>query len=311
LIRIGLIGPPDRPEIERLALRLEERGAQPVVVDSRYDPAIRIGRGVVSACGVDLSDVRGVYVAEFRLPPPIVRRQDGEIDPEASHPALARSRRLMAAWNSLLEHLAQRIPVVNPPATHDVHALKPFEAGVYEIAGLPVPVTVSTTDPGYLATLDRRLAREWITKGMVGGFTHTESIALPETVEAARERLREAPLLFQEKIEGDNVRAFVLDGRVIGAAEVIPMAASETDSRRGDTRVRRIALPDEAARTALAAVRRWGMAFSAADFMRPGDGGRYVLLECNSAPFFVNFEARTGLDISGKLADHLVGRRPA
>lgn len=310
MIRIGLIGPPDRPEIQRLALRLEERGARPVVVDARNDPAIRIGRGVVSACGEDLADVRGVYVAEFRLPSPIVRGGDGEIDPEASRPALARSRRIMAAWNSLLEHLAQRIPVVNPPATHDVHALKPFEAAVYDGAGLPVPVTFSTTDPGYLATLDRRLAREWITKGLVGGHTHTESIDLPETAESARTLLGKAPLMVQEKIEGDNVRAFVLGDRMIGAAEVIPMAPSETDSRRGDTRVRRIALPDEAARTALAAARRWGMAFSAADFMRPSGGGRYVLLECNSAPFFVNFEARTGLDISGKLADHLIGRRP-
>jgi glutathione synthase/RimK-type ligase-like ATP-grasp enzyme len=115
----------------------------------------------------------------------------------------------------------------------------------------------------------------------------------------------------QERIERDNVRAFVLGDRVIGAAEVVPLTPSEVDSRRGDSRVWRIALPEETARTAVAAARRWGMPFSAVDFMRESATGRFVLLKCNLAPFFVNFEAWTGLDISGKRADHLVERREA
>ncbi len=308
MTRIGLVGPPDRAEIQRLALRLEERGAEPVVLDPRSDPAIRIGRGRVSACGEDLASVRGLYVAEFRLPPPVVRGAAGEIDPDASRAALDRSRRQLAAWNALLEHLGRRVPVVNPPAAHDVHFLKPYEIAVYERAGLPVPVTVSTTDADFLASLSSRLPGDWITKGLVGGYTHTERIDLPCSAASAQALLRRSPLLVQERIDGDNVRAFVLAGRVIGAAEIVPLTPSEIDSRRGGARVRRVALPDEAAGAAIAAARLWNMAFAAVDFMRQGDTGRFVLLEANSAPFFVHFEARSGLDVSGRLADHLIGR---
>lgn len=311
MIRVGLIGPADRDEIRRLAIRIEERGGQPVVLDSRGDPAIRLGGGRVSACGEDLTDLRGVYAVDLGLPAPWVRTPEGTVDPEASRLALSRSRRALAAWNALLEHLSHRIPVVNPPASHDVHFLKPFEVAAYERAGLPAPVTVSTTDPQVLAALRGRFALEWITKGMVGGYTHTETIDLPGEISGARALLRRSPLLVQERIEGDNVRAFVLGGKVIGAAEVIPMSGSEIDSRRGDTRVRRISLPEAAARAAVAAAGRWGMPFSAVDFMRQSRTGEFVLLEANSAPFFVNFEARTGLDISGRLADHLIGRRAA
>ena len=42
--RIGLIGPPDRDEIVRLAICLEERGADPVILDPRLDP------GILGAC---------------------------------------------------------------------------------------------------------------------------------------------------------------------------------------------------------------------------------------------------------------------
>ena len=311
MIRVGLIGPADRPEIQRLAMRIEERGAQPVILDARNDPAIRLGRGRISACGEDLAGLRGAYVVEMRLPAPCVRTPEGAVDPEGSRLALDRSRRHLAAWNALLEHLARRIRIVNPPASHDVHFLKPFEVAAYERAGLPVPVTVSTTDPQSLAGLPEHLAGGWIRKGMVGGYTHTESIELPRTADAAQVLTRQTPVLVQERIEGDNVRAFVLEDKVIGAAAVIPMGPSEIDSRRGDSRVQRIDLPDDAARTAIAAARRWGMPFSAVDFMLESGTGRFVLLESNSAPFFVNFEARTGLDISGKLADYLIGRRSA
>ena len=64
----------------------------------------------------------------------------------------------------------------------------------------------------------------------------------------------------------------------------------------------------EIARLALAAASRWGLVFAAVDLMRDASTGRLVLLECNSAPFFTVFEARTGIDISGRLASHLAGR---
>lgn len=104
------------------------------------------------------------------------------------------------------------------------------------------------------------------------------------------------------------MRAYVLAGKVIGAAEIVSLEGEETDSRRGDFRVRRVDLPAEAGKTAVAAVGLWGLRFAAVDFMVEAETSRYVLLECNSAPFFLSFEQQTGWDISSRLADYLLGR---
>ena len=113
----------------------------------------------------------------------------------------------------------------------------------------------------------------------------------------------------QELVEGDNARAFVLGGAVVGAALFISTAGGEVDSRRGETRVRRIELPPDAAAVAVRVAERWGMEFAAVDFMHEAATGRWLVLECNSAPHFVNFEITTGIDVSGKLASHLARER--
>lgn len=308
MIRVALIGPRERPEIGRLAIRLEERGAEPVFLDSRVEPAILVAKGRTEACGQDLRGVCGTYVADLGIRPP-GRPASGESEHLGrAGRALAASLRHLSAWNALLERLAAQGPVVNPPATHDLHALKPFEVSVYRRASLPVPISVATNDPGSLVGLWGDGTRGFVTKGMVGGYSHTEVVEKLASADDAVELLRDGPRLMQHRIEGDNVRAFVLDGAVIGAAEIIPIAGGEIDSRRGETRVRRVVIPEAAARTAVSVAARWGMPFAAVDFMREARTGEHFALECNSAPFFVAFEARAGLDLSGRLADFLMSR---
>lgn len=309
-MRVALIGPAEREEIVRLSMRLEERGAEPLVLDSRRDPTIRIAGEEVSACGVDLRGVASVFVSDLGLLSPWGRDDSGRHDVAASERALRSSRRHLAGWNALLEWMAQSVPVINPPRTHDLHALKPWEMTLYQREGLPAPRIVATSDPRSLEGLAGLSPSGWVRKGMAGGYGYTERFEPPADVEAARRILRAGPLMIQEFVEGDNVRAFVLNGEIIGAAETVALDGAATDSRRGDIRVRRVALPEEAARTAVAAAEACGMPYCAVDFMRDEASGRYLILECNSSPFFVNFERLSGCDISGRLADCLVGRTP-
>ena len=310
MIRVGLIGPPDREELVRLSIRLEERSAEGVILDSRKDPAIHISPGKEGACGVDLAGITAFYVVDLGLRSPVVRAEDGTLDLDASAKALASSRRHLASWNSLLTHLAMRCPVVNPPQTHDLHSLKPWEVVSYARQGLPVPVTLSTSDARALVNAPGAPAEGWIRKGLAGGYGYTEEFTFPDSPGDAREALRLGPVMIQERVVGDNLRAFVLDRVVIGAAEIISRLGEETDTRRGDIRIRRVTLPEEAARVAVAATEHWGMTFAAVDFMIDARTGRYIILECNSAPFFVNFERMTGIPVSSRLADYLVRRRP-
>jgi glutathione synthase/RimK-type ligase-like ATP-grasp enzyme len=309
--RIGLLGPADRAELVRLAIRLEERGAEPVFLDSRHDPAVAMTPRTVAACGEDLSDLRGCYVVDLGIRKPFVPRPDGLPDEAPSRAALDASRRHLALWNAVLERLARQGPVVNPVRSHDLHSLKPWEMAVYARQGLPAPATLATSDPAALREPPLAAAGAWVRKGLVGGYGYTEVFTPPADDDAAAELLGEGPLLVQERVEGDNLRAYVLDGEVLGAAVVMPARAEDTDSRRETARVRRVELPSEAAAAAIAAARRWGMVFAAVDFMVEARSGRHLILECNSAPFFVNFEKQTGVAVADALAGYLVRPRRA
>lgn len=96
---------------------------------------------------------------------------------------------------------------------------------------------------------------------------------------------------------------------MIGAAEFIPLDGAEIDSRRGASRMSRVELPEAVAESAVTAARIAGMTFTGVDFMREEGTGRWALLECNSSPYFVGFEAATGIEVSGYLANHLLGIR--
>lgn len=302
MARVGLLGPSDRDELVRLGIRLEERGVEPVYLDSRDDPAIEMTPTTVRACGEDLSDLRGCYVADLGLRRPYVLRDDGSLDDVASPAALDASRRHLALWNAVLERLSRHGPVINPPRTHDLHSLKPWEMAAYARLGLPAPRTLGTTDPAQLLSPPPSASGAWVRKGLVGGYSYTESFTPPVDEEGATGCLEDGALQVQERVAGDNLRAYVLDGRVLGAAVIVPGAAGDTDSRRDTGRVRRVELPAEAAATALAAARHWGLVFAAVDFMIDAQSGRHLVLECNSAPFFISFEKQTGVPVTAELA---------
>jgi len=303
-MRVGLVGSPEREEIQRLAIRLEERDAEAIVLDVRADPEIRLGPDRLEAYGVDLTRLGAFYVADLGLRP--ARGGAGE-EPDSFGPLRA-SQRHLVGWTGLLARLSRRVRVVNPPATWELHGRKPFEIAAYERAGIPVPRTVSSDDPRAFLELPPAPAG-WITKGLVGGYGYTEVFQPPSDEAAARALVAAGPLLVQERVVGENVRAFVVGAAVVGAAEVVPASGAEVDSRRDTARLRRIELPDEAARVAVAAARRSGLAFAAVDLMREEGTGRHVVLESNSAPFFVVFERRTGVPVSSALADLLVDRK--
>lgn len=309
-MRVGIIGSAERDEVIRLSIRLSERSAEAVILDSRQDPRIRMTQERTMACGEELDDLAGIYVADLGLPSPVKRGEGGTLDPEASARALSASRRRLSAWNALLSRMALRCPVVNPIHTHDLHYLKPWEMAVYHRMKLPIPVTLATSDPSALTDLPGDPEHGWIRKGMVGGYGYTEKFSPPATLKEAEDRLRQGPMMVQERIAGENLRIFVLNGEAIGAAEVIPQNKEESDSRRGEIRIQRVKIPVETKEAALAAAGRWGLLFAAVDMIfDPGTKG-HLVLECNSSPFFAAFERKTGLPVSSRLADFFVGQGP-
>lgn len=306
-IRVGLLGPPEREEIARLQIRLEERGVEPVVLDSTEDPRIIIDGTRVEALGVEISSLRALMVIDLGLS---VGPFDSGAAASSRRQRLAASRRRLACWNAALEAIGDRVRVVNPPAPQELHSLKPWECFVGWQDGLPVPWTLASTDPRQLVEA-REMPDGWITKSLIGGLSHTETFERPREANDARDALSTGPLMIQQRVVGENIRAFVIEGSVIGAAEITIRQPGEVDSRRGGPRLRPVALPESAKRQVARTARYWGMGFAAVDLMRNPRDGSYWILECNSAPFFVVFERSTAIDVSSRLADYLVRRRRA
>lgn len=305
-LRVGLLGPPGREELARLQIRLEERGVEPVVLDSTADPRLEIDGARVEAQGVEISALRALMVIDLGLSLAPAAR-DGETPSRGER--LAASRRRLACWNAALEAIGDRVRVVNPPAPQELHGLKPWESFVEGREGLPTPWTLAGNTPRSLARLPE-MPEGWVSKSLIGGLSHTETFQPPEDETAARRVFGAGALMIQQRIVGENVRAFVVGDVVIGAAEITIRQPGEIDSRRGATRLRPVTLPKNTLEQVARTARRWGMGFAAIDLMRD-PGGEYWILECNSAPFFVVFERSTAIDVSSRLADYLVGQRRA
>jgi glutathione synthase/RimK-type ligase-like ATP-grasp enzyme len=191
------------------------------------------------------------------------------------------------------------VPIVNSLAANAQHGRKPLQLQMLESAGLPVPRWTATNDPNAVRRFAQAVGR-CVYKPLAGGAT----VRLVEKADLTPERLSAlalAPVLFQERVEGVSVRAFVAGRRVVAAAEI---HSAELDYRRGEESVTPTRLtPDEQA-VAVRAARACGMRFTGVDLVR--GRGRFALLECNPSPMFAVFEQKTGLDVATPLAALLV-----
>src|SRR5262249_14219729 len=106
------------------------------------------------------------------------------------------------------------VPMYNGVALEEME-VKPFRLIRMAEAGIPIPETVFTQDPGSVRALQARHDR-LIYKPVMGGAR--AEILRPDDLQPERARLLErAPVTFQELAPGADVRIFVCDGEVIGS----------------------------------------------------------------------------------------------
>jgi ribosomal protein S6--L-glutamate ligase len=102
---------------------------------------------------------------------------------------------------------------------------------------------------------------------------------------------------------GNNIRAFVVDGKVVGAMK---RTAKEGEFRsnlhRGGT-AEIVKLSRKERETAIAAARAMGLTVAGVD-MLPSDRGP-LILEVNSSPGLEGIESATGKDIAGEIIKYL------
>ena len=294
-----ILGSADDEHAMHVGQRLHERGREVALLDSRgfpeslrltYDPARNNGRIRYDDGSVlNLDEIASVYWRSYF----------GPIGPEL--PSAEQSFIAVNDARGLFESLLIRLPAkwVNGWKAYQSHQTKPAQLSLLAGHGVPVPDTLITNDPEAVREFAARHPRA-IYKPVQGG-AHTQRLSPKHLTDEHLATLRFAPLTLQEEVPGTSVRVFVAGERVLACA-----LQTESLDYREDQQAKIVphTLPAEVAAMCLTAARTLDLVWTGIDLQRTAEG-RYVLLEANPSPMFLEFEARSGLPLTEALLDVL------
>lgn len=308
---ILVVGAPNEYHSAHIFNLLQQKGAEVQLIDTLNFPdtvTFSMRNDAIIYNGEKLPAIQGAYIRSVlhSLPPYDLedrRNEDGELETDnwyRDYQAERQRQSLLASGFRLLSSLPIRL--VNPVEAFDLHFLKPLQLEILRKAGIPVPETLVTNNPAEVIEFKKTIGHV-IYKPVAGGAQCRELTSddlIPERIE----RLRNAPVLFQELIPGENVRVYVLKDRIITS---VLIESEELDYRQNEKQLKIIDLPRDVAKICIESTRLCGLNFTGMDLRRKADGS-YVVLECNPSAMFMGIESMTGADISGPLTDFLMGK---
>lgn len=306
--RIVLVGSLLDEHVAAIDGWLRKAGHEPLVFDAmRYPHELHVSLGA----DIDAIDIDGVRVAR----PAAVYLRSIYQDPvafgvDAQDQMDGDWRRTLMAFrerSSLLSAVLQRweaagVPLYNPPSSL-AGINKPYQLARLAEAGLPVPVTLWTNDPAAVRAFCA--THEAIYKPVSGGAS-TRRMEPKDLTDERLATLVGAPVCFQELLPGRDVRVYVIDGRVVAALRIVTDAI---DFRANEQKIEPIELEPAIAKVCVDATATLGLSWTGMDIK--GDrGGSYRILELNSSPMFLGFDAMAGTDVLSALGRALLDRLP-
>lgn len=292
---IVLVGSLNDEHIAAVAETLQGLGHEPFVLDAlRFPEELRISLGAprssIDIDGVALARPAAVYLRS-------VYQDPVAYGVDADDAMSANWRRTMMAFRergTLLSALIQRwehagVPTYNPPSSRG-NITKPYQIALLHDAGLPVPLSLWTNDPQKVRELCRE--REVIYKPVAGGAS-TRRVEDEDLADERLAALAAAPVCFQELLPGDDIRVYVIDGRVACALRIVTDAI---DFRQNEQRVEMIELPDDVMQQCIRATALLGLRFTGMD-LKGDRHGQLKILELNPSPMFLGFDNLAGSDI--------------
>lgn len=301
---IVIAGALEDPHARAIYQRLRERGHEPFVLDAqRFPEDLPISLGHASSeitiAGRRIGRPVAVYLRSiYQSPATYGVDADEAMKRDWLRTTLAFRERSTLLSAILLRWESSGTAMYNSVAT-STNITKPYQIALLEAAGLPVPITLWSNDPDAV----RRFCseREAIYKPVAGGAS-TRKVEPNDLTDERLAKLRGAPVCFQELLPGDDVRVYVIDGRVICALRIDTDAI---DFRQNEKRITPIELPAEVAQQCVRAAEIIGLRYTGMDIKADREG-RYKILELNPSAMFLGFESRAGVDISGPLCDALI-----
>lgn len=307
---VVLIGPAEDPQVRAVAGALDERGSETDVWDTSQwpgDAPLTVAQhgdvseresdddpGIVAGEPVDVESITGAYFRRMGFQPTAPENQDELAeDPYVYANQLKEYRGMVVSAVRYLE--SRGVDVVNPVQTLGMHGQKPYQLARFAEAGVPVPATCATNDPEAVRSFVARVD-EAIYKPVSGGG-HARAVGEADLTDDRLAKLSNSPVQFQERVDGENLRLFVVGGELAAAGRI---ETDALDYRTEEHDVTEVEPRDEIREAALEAATILDLPFAGVDVLDAGD--RFVVLEANPSPMFAAFDRIAGTDVAGHLA---------
>ena len=313
-MRVGILGTDDDLQVQAVARALRELGAEEVLIRSdALDEGLPFSEldGRTLYRGLDVEDLEGFYLRSVPAAyAPYVEKDDDLVLYEDWFERYMQERERSAffiAWLLKLQDRGARL--INPPHAASALQYKPFQLHALRQAGARVPRTLISNDPEAVRAFQSQV-KDVIYKPVTGGAI---TRVLDEETLDSLESVRGSPVIFQQRIEGDDLRV-MLAGEEIVSSVAIRTPEQHLDFRAdpvysgGEATYEEVRLPDEVKAMCRAAARKCGLAFAGIDIKRTA-AGEWVFLELNSSPVYLDVELKLGHPISRAIAELVVGKR--
>jgi glutathione synthase/RimK-type ligase-like ATP-grasp enzyme len=238
-------------------------------------------------CGDQAIELAAVTAAYLR---PYDHRQYGD---DAADAGAAIVHHLMGAW-------AESTParVINRPSAEASNRSKLLQAIAIREAGFEVPESLITNEPARARAFQARHGRV-VYKSMssVRSVVRELGSGALAAVEGAM-----APVLFQQLVQGTNVRVHVVGDAALACA----IETDGVDYRYAEqTRMSAIALPEDIAGRCVGLARQLGLWLAGIDLIFDAHGVWYCL-EANPNPAFPAFESSEAPRVAQRVAELLI-----
>lgn len=301
---IGIIGPKGEDHCTRVASLLEKRGTEPLLIDTLGFPekvhfSLRNREPFYE--GKSISSISAFYLRRFLLMPVEESEDDAVLTVRQRRieaATLAEISSLFSSWLKVEQDSGK--PLINPLTDPDIHSIKGYQLCLARGLGLSVPETLLTNDPQAVKDFTTEVG-EIIYKPLTGGAS-TQPLMSKDLTPDRLSLLKNAPVLFQKRIYGQDVRVFVIEDRIVSSCVIHSQTLDFRDSK---VRLERFSLPSSVTAQCRAIARALNLRFTAIDFKRTPEG-EYFFFEANTSPMFTVYSRLSGDPVDEALADYLV-----
>jgi len=177
-------------------------------------------------------------------------------------------------------------------------------------AGVGIPKTAIASIPKNIDLVLEQVGGTPVVIKLLEG-TQGLGVILAETKKSAKSVIEsfmvlKANILVQEFIkeaDGADIRAFVIDGKVVGAIKRQGGQGEFRSNLHRGGKATVIKLTAEEEETAIKAVRRLNLGIAGVDMLQSSRGP--LVMEVNASPGLEGIETTTGIDVAGKIIEYI------